>query len=117
MPVRLLRQIFSMLLVVAYVSATVFTAAPTAQAAPHEMTGGMTMNSGNTSDEMPMPCSKGMKTGCVTELGCIFMMSLPAGHIAIVTIINWSPVTYPVMVAFPTEHSIKPALGPPRSRT
>ena len=35
MPVRLLRQIFSVLLVVAYVSATVITVAPVANAAPH----------------------------------------------------------------------------------
>ena len=62
---RLLRQIISMLLVVAYLSATIFVTAPTASAAPSEMSGGMMMQHG-TNDQMPMPC-KGLKTGCVTE--------------------------------------------------
>jgi hypothetical protein len=117
MPVRLLRQIFSMLLMVAYVSATMITVAPTAQAAPHEMSSAMTMKSGDAGDKMPMPCSKGMKAGCVTELGCVFMVSLPTSHTNIATLINWSPVTYAITAEFPPENSIKPALGPPISRT
>src|ERR1700688_4415765 len=40
MPVRLLRQILSMLLVAAYLSATIFATAPVAYAAPSEMSGG-----------------------------------------------------------------------------
>ena len=65
---------------------------------------------------MPMPCSKGMKSGCVTELGCIFMVSLPAANPGIATVIGWSPVTYTVSAEFLPGHSIKPALGPPISR-
>jgi hypothetical protein len=117
MPVRLLRQIFSVLLVVAYISATIVTVAPAAHATSHEMTGGMAMNSGTNGDEMPMPCSKGMKAGCVTELGCIFMVSLPAANLNLPTLISWSRVTYPTTAQFPPENSLKPALGPPISRT
>jgi hypothetical protein len=115
MPVRLFRQIISVLLVAAYLSATMLTAVPGAIAAPNEKSGGMMM-SGTANDAMPMPCSKGMKSGCVTEFGCIFMVSLPASHPNVATLISWSPVTYMVTAEFPPENSIKPALGPPISR-
>ena len=91
---RLLRQIFSVLLVVAYVSATILTAAPGANAAPHAMADGMMMTTGQASDAMPMPCSKGMKSSCVTDFGCVFMVSLPAAHFGGATRIAWSAITY-----------------------
>ena len=77
---RLLRQIFSVLLMAAYVSATVLTAAPGANAAPPAMADGMMMTTGQAGDAMPMPCSKGMKSSCIGGIGCIFMVSLPARH-------------------------------------
>ena len=117
MPVHLLRQIFSVLLVAAYVSATVLIGAPGANAAPPGMAaGGMMVTTGQGGDAMPMPCSKGMKSSCVTELGCIFMVSLPAAHFGGATTIAWSAVTYTVAKEFLRGHSIKPALGPPISR-
>jgi hypothetical protein len=117
MPVRLLRQIFSVLLVVAYVSATILTAAPGANAAPPAMADGMMMMmTGQTGDAMPMPCSKGMKSSCVGDFGCVFMVSLPAAHFGVATRIAWSAITYTVADNFLGEHSIKPALGPPISR-
>jgi hypothetical protein len=106
MPVRLLRQIFSVLLMAAYVSATILTTVPGANAA-----------TGQAGDAMPMPCSKGMKSSCVSDFGCIFMVSLPAAHFGGATRITWSAVTYTVADDFLREHSIKPALGPPISRT
>ena len=109
MPVRLLRQIFSVFLMVAYVSATIVMAAPMAQAAPREMSG-ITMTAGDT---MPMPCHKTMKPRCVTELGCVFMVSLPAANPNVATVIGRSTVTYAVVAEFPPENSIEPALGPP----
>jgi hypothetical protein len=114
MPVRLLRQIFSVLLVAAYVSATVLTAVPSANAAPPAMSGGMMMT-GEGGDAMPMPCSKGMKSSCVTDFGCIFMVSLPAAHFGVATRIAWSAITYTISDDFLSGHSIKPALGPPIS--
>ena len=112
---RLLRQIISVLLVAAYVSATVLTAAPGANAAPHEMSDGMMMT-GEAGDAMPMPCSKGMKSSCMTDFGCIFMVSLPASHFGVATRIAWSAITYTISDDFLRGHSIKPALGPPISR-
>ena len=113
---RLLRQIFSVLLVAAYVSATVLTAVPVANASPHGMSDGMMMTTGQAGDAMPMPCSKGMKSSCVSDFGCIFMVSLPAAHFGVATRIAWSAITYTISDDFLRGHSIKPALGPPISR-
>jgi hypothetical protein len=115
MPVRPLRQIFSVLLVAAYLSATMLTAAPSVIAARQEMSGGI-VTIDKASEVMPMPCNKGMKSGCVTDVGCIFMVSLPANYSNVATLISWSPVTYTLTAEFPPEVSIKPALGPPISR-
>lgn len=112
---RLLRQLISMLLVAAYLSATILVTAPAAYAAPSEMSG-MKMKQDGTKGEMPMPC-KGVKTGCVTELGCVFMVSLPAPDLTLTAAIDWLPVTYTVPSEFLEGRSTKPALGPPRSLT
>ncbi len=115
MPLRLLRQIFSVLLVVAYVSAAIVAVAPDTQAAP-AMKGGMTMQAKDgMGGAMPMPC-KSMKPGCVTDAGCIFMLSLPAPHLAFDTLLTWASVQYPIAAESVPGHSIKPLLGPPISR-
>ena len=113
---RLLRQIFSVLLMAAYLSATILTSAPDAKAAPPAMDS-MMMVTGQAGDAMPMPCSMGMKSSCIGDIGCIFMVSLPAAHFGSATRITWSAVTYAVADDYLREHSIKPALGPPISRT
>jgi hypothetical protein len=105
-----------MLLVTAYLSATIFVAAPAAYAAPNNMSGGMMMKQGGTGDQTPMPC-KDMKTGCVTELGCIFMVSLPAPDLTVTAAVDWSLVTYAVSSEFLDGRSTMPALDPPRSLT
>jgi hypothetical protein len=46
MPVRLRRQLISMLLVAAYLSATIFVTAPVAYAAPSKMSGMMHVHQG-----------------------------------------------------------------------
>ncbi len=114
MPLRLLRQIISLLLVAAYLSATTLVIAPAAYAAPSEMSGGTMMKQSDNSEQMPC---KGMKTGCVTEIGCIFMVSLPAPDLTTGTPLAWSPVTYSVSPEFLNGRATKPALGPPRSFT
>jgi hypothetical protein len=114
MSVRLLRQLISVLLVAAYLGATIF--APVAYAAPSDMSG-MMMKQDGMGDQTPMPPCKAMKTGCVTELGCVFMVSLPAPDLTVTAAIDWLPVTYTVASEFLEGRSTKPALGPPRSLT
>ena len=116
MPLHLLRQIFSVLLVVAYVSATMIAVAPEANAASATMQG-MTMQvDDGMGGTMSTPC-KSMKHGCVTDAGCIFMVSLPAPPTAFGTSLAWVSVHYAMAAETVPGHTIKPLLGPPISHT
>lgn len=113
MPVRLLRRFFAFLIVGAYLSATILAAMPVANAAAVEMGSGMMHQQDGTSDKMP--CNDKMP-GCVTELGCVFMVSLPAPDLAVSTVVVWSPVIYSGSLDPLHGRTIRPALGPPISR-
>src|SRR5690348_4275126 len=108
MPLRLLRQVFSVLLVVAYVSATIVAVAPAAKATPGNAMAGMIMAAGQMGGGMgDMPCkSKGMKSSCVTDTGCIFMVSLPAPHLVIGIPLAWVFVNFSIAAASVPGHSI-----------
>ena len=115
MPVKLFRRILVLLIVTAYVGATVFQVAPVFAASA--ATGSAAMN-GMMHDEPgqgdKMPC-KGMLPGCVTDLGCIFLVSLPAPDLTLVTTTTWSSVIYDNASDALRGRTIKPALGPPIS--
>ena len=115
MPVRLLRQIFSVLLVAAYVSAAIVAVAPVANAAPHAMANGMTMPADGMGGTMPMPC-KSPKSNCVTDAGCVFMVSLPSPQLDLSTPFAWAFVKFPMVAESIPGQSIKPLLGPPIAR-
>jgi hypothetical protein len=115
MPVKLLRRILTLLIVTAYIGATVFQVAPT-YAASVAMSGS-SMNSMMHEQDGPgdkMPC-KGMLPGCVTDLGCIFLVSVPSPDLTLVTMTAWSSVIYTGSSESLRGRSIKPALGPPIS--
>jgi hypothetical protein len=115
MPVKLLRRIFALVIVTAYVGATVFQAAPT-YAANADMSPS-SMNSMMHEHDSPgdkMPC-KGVLPGCVTDLGCIFLVSPPAPDLTLATVTAWSSVIYSGSSSSLRGRSIKPALGPPIS--
>ena len=118
MPMRLLRQIFSVLLVIAYMSATIVAVAPVAKAAPGDAMAGMTMQADHMGGDMDnMPCkSKGMKSSCVSDVGCVFMVSLPTPHLDLGTPLAWAVVKFPMVAESIPGHSIKPLLSPPISR-
>lgn len=120
MPLRLLRQIFSALLVVAYVSATIVAVAPAVGAAPvlaNDAAGAMMMPMDHGMDgTLPMPCKSMKPGGCVTDAGCIFMVSLPAPHLDLGTPLVWAFVKFPMVTESVPGHSIKPLLGPPITR-
>jgi len=113
--VKLLRQILALLIVTAYVGATVFQLAPVF-AASAETTSfpmhGMMHEQDGQGDKMPC---KGMLPGCVTDLGCIFLVSVPAPYLTLVTMTAWSSVIYTGSSESLRGRSIKPALGPPIS--
>jgi hypothetical protein len=114
MPVKLLRQILSLLIVTAYIGATILPAAPGHAANAgmnHAATGGMMQDHQNPGDDR-MPC-KGMLPGCISDLGCIFLVSLPAPDLRLVGVTASSSVSYDNASQGLRGRTIKPALGPP----
>ena len=114
MPVKLLRQILSLLIVTAYIGATMLPVPPSHAAnvrMNHAAMGGMMHDHQNPADDK-MPC-KGMLPGCVTDLGCIFLVSLPAPDLTLVGVTAWSSVSYDNASQGLHGRTIKPALGPP----
>jgi hypothetical protein len=115
MPVKLLRRIFALLMVTAYVGATVFQVAPVFAAdtdMSRSSTNGMMHEHDSPGDKMPC---KGMLPNCVTDIGCIFLVSLPAPDLTLATMTAWSVVIYDNASEGVRGRTIKPALGPPIS--
>ena len=113
MPVKPLRQILTLLIMTAYIGATMLPAAPGHAANPgmsHSAMGGMMHHLDHPGDKTPC---KGTLPGCIGDLGCIFLVSLPAPDLTLVGVTAWSSVSYDN--ASPGLHgrTIKPALGPP----
>ena len=113
MPVKLLRQILILLIVTAYVGATMLQAATSfaASTQTHDAAmGGMIDHQNQQGDKMPC---KGMLPGCVSDLGCIFLLTLPAPDLTFMTVTAWSSVSYDNPSQGLHGRTIKPALGPP----
>ena len=112
---KLLRRFIALLIVTAYVGATVFQVAPvfaasaaTGSAAMH----GMMHEEPGHGDKMPC---KGMLPDCITDIGCIFLVSVPTPDLNLFTTTTWSSVIYHNASEALRGRSIKPALGPPIS--
>src|SRR5262244_211766 len=118
MLVTLLRRIFAGMIVIAYVGATMLQVVPSYAASTgtnhaamsHTDMGGMTHDQDNPGEKMPC---KGMLPGCVTDLGCIFLLSLPAPDLTLIGVTAWSSVSYDNASQGLHGRTIKPALGPP----
>jgi hypothetical protein len=115
MLVTLLRRIVTIFIVIAYVGATMLQVAPaTAANATMSQTTMGGISHGQDNPGHKMPC-KGMLPGCVTDLGCIFLVSLPPPGLTFVTVTAWSSVSYDNPSQGLNGRTIKPALGPPIS--
>jgi len=113
MPVKLLRQIVTLLVVTAYIGATTLQAVPSYAAAAdmnHAAMGGMMHDQDNPANKMPC---KGVLPGCVTDVGCIFFVTLPPPGLTVLTVTAWSSVSYDNASQGMHGRTIKPALGPP----
>ena len=111
MPVKLLRQILTLLIVTAYIGATMLPAAPTHAANAGMNHAGMMHDHQNPGDNK-MPC-KGMLPGCVTDVGCIFFVTLPPPGLTVPTATAWSSVSYDNASQGLHGRTVEPALGPP----
>jgi hypothetical protein len=113
MSVKLLRRILALLIVTAYLGATVLQAAPVYPASADMSSSSMNgMMHEHDSPGDRMPC-KGMLPNCVTDIGCIFLVSLPTPNVALFTVTAWSSVIYDNAPEALPGRTIKPALGPP----
>ena len=112
---NLLRRILILLIVTAYVGATMLQVAPT-YAANAEMSSssmaGMMHEHDSPGDKMPC---KGMLPNCVTDIGCIFLVTVPTPDLDLFTTTTWSSVIYDNASDALRGRTIKPALGPPIS--
>lgn len=113
MPVKLLRRILALLIVTAYVGATMLQVAPVYAANSHingsPMAGVMHEPDGQTDK---MPC-KGMLPNCMTDIGCILLVTMRAPDLDLFTRTSWSSVIYDNAPDALRGRTIKPALGPP----
>jgi hypothetical protein len=115
MPVKLLRRILALLIVTAYVGATVFQVVPVFAAGTDVSRSSMNgMMHEHDGPGEKMPC-KGMLPNCVTDLGCIFLVSVPTPELNLFTVTTWSSVIYHNASEAFRGRTIKPALGPPIS--
>lgn len=108
MSVRLLRRILMILLAGAFFGATTLQVSFSASAAGADMI----MVDQDNGDGNPMPC-KGIAINCLSDLGCIFMISLPAPQLTMATDLAWSSVVYGLPSNAAAGRSIEPDLGPP----
>ena len=109
-----LRRLFAILFAVVLLSAPARIMPVVAVPMDMDMTAGMAMaaQDGN-SDSAPTPC-KGMAPGCMTELGCVFMIGVPIPIPQITVKLAWVPVSYAWPSAMLDEGRIRiPDLRPP----
>jgi len=132
--VQLLRRILSLFIVIAYMGATVLQAAPTYAATAYTRSSSMSdMMHGQHGQDDQTPCNgmsgmvhwqagqankmpcKGKLPNCMTDVGCIFLLSMPTPDLTLFTMTGWSSVTYNNAPEALRGRTIKPALGPPIS--
>lgn len=63
--------------------------------------------------EAPMPCCPEKAPPCVTDMGCVFMIGIPAQPAMTSTPLSWLPVTYPEIHDSGEGLSLEPELTPP----
>jgi hypothetical protein len=115
MPLILLRWLLALLIVTAYLGATMLQIAPTS-AANAGMDGssvaGMAHEPDGQNDKMPC---KGMLPSCMIDIGCLFLVSVPTPNLDLFTPTSWSSVIYGNASDSLHGRTIKPALDPPIS--
>jgi hypothetical protein len=110
--VKLLRQILTVLIVTAYVGTTMMQVVP-ASAAENPCMGMMNMT--HDGDGKMPPCND-LASKCMSEMGCLFLLSLPAPNIHMATVLVWSQLTYNTIGHADLDgRLVEPALRPPNS--
>ena len=116
MPLRLARLVIAVITIVAFFGAGLVQNMPSAQADA----AGMAMMVGPT-DGGAMPCHGSQEPppcqdkvpGCMTDLGCLFVVGIPVPPAPAVSGPAWMRVAYWQSVRLAEGVSLKPYLGPP----
>ena len=110
-----LRRVIALLILTAYVGVAVISHAPPGQAMSGDVGTHIAQHQEGPTDRMPC---KSTPQPCVADLGCMFLVSLPAvSDPTLLTLAAWASVQYPGSPQTMHGLSVKPALGPPISRT
>src|SRR5260221_9856059 len=67
---------------------------------------------GGAASGTAMPCDSKM-LGCFTDIGCVWVVSLPARFDGAETEFRWSSIAFWSMTAARSGRSLKPDIGPP----
>ncbi len=110
MSVKLLRRVLALLVVTAYTVAA--NVAPMVYPATSGLSSSMMQEHDGQGGKMPC---KDMLPNCVTDTGCIFLVSVPTPDLTLVATTRWSSVIYDNASEALRGRTIKPALGPPIS--
>lgn len=106
-----LRRVIVLLILTAYLSAVSGQHMPIASAMAGDMGTGIAHHEKGPNDKMPC---KGTPQPCVADLGCVFLVSLPAiSNPALLTLTAWASVLYSGTPDALAGRSVKPPLGPP----
>ena len=109
------RRVIAVLILTAYASAALVQHVPFAHAMAGVVSTAMTQHQDGPSH--PMPC-KSTPQPCIADLGCVFLISLPAiSDPRVLTLSAWASIEYPAVQSRLHGRSIKPPLGPPISLT
>lgn len=117
MLLRLTRLVIAVITIVAFLGASLMQNLPSAQAD----TAGVAMMANMGGDGGAMPCHGTQKSdpcqdkvpGCMTDLGCLFVVGIPVPVAPAVSDPAWSRVAYWQSVRLANGVSLKPYLGPP----
>ncbi|MHB1206865.1 MAG: hypothetical protein ACYCZX_14945 [Rhodospirillaceae bacterium] len=109
MKVGIIKRLIAVFLAVAFLSVT-FGQVALSTGQPHSS---MKM-AGMTGHDMSMPCCKDKMPPCMNELGCIFMVSLPAQPTPAAVQLVWSSVDYWTVSQDFRGRTPAPNLKPPK---
>ena len=105
-----LRRLIAFLILTVYMSAAIIQHVPLAHAMSVDMSTGMAHGQEGPPDRMP--CNS-TPAPCVTDLGCMFLVSVLTPDLTLFTRTAWLSVIYGNTSDALRGRTIEPALGPP----
>ena len=109
----LIRRLFMMFVLGAFLCAGLVQSMPIAVAAPMDgMVGMSSATDIGDNGSLPMPCKSNLPD-CFSGIGCIFLVAIPPAYSPTATQLAWSRIVYASVTASRAGMSLEPDLGPP----